>query len=135
MYRTNLVLFYCGLRTGHFGQGTFIQNLLPYFKKRPDILITLIKTDCSGIAKVVDYKEDGVEIMALPRMQKGMMLTGENNPAQKMYSQRIIGMIYPYLKDKANLLFWANSIDYLNVFYDLRQVFQECKLNVCPSFL
>lgn len=124
----NLILFYCGLRTGQFGQGTFIQSLLPYFKSRPDITVTLIKTDADDIAAISHDKEGDMEIIAIPRIQKTAVLTGENNPMQKAYARRIIGIIYPYLKDKTDLLFWVNSIDYLNLSYELKNVFDQCKL-------
>ena len=124
----NLILFYCGLRTGQFGQGTFIQRLLPYFKSRPDITVTLIKTDSDDIAAISHDKEDDMDIIAIPQIQKTAVLTGENNPMQKVYAQRIIGIIYPYLKDKTDLLFWVNSIDYLNLSYELKNVFNQCKL-------
>ncbi|QHT66796.1 glycosyltransferase [Rhodocytophaga rosea] len=128
MAQTNLVLFYCGLRSGHFGQGAFVNSLLPYFKTKANTSITLIKTDCDGISAVFSYVEEGMNILAIPHLPNIPMLTGENHPVQKAYAQQIIGIIYPFLKDKPNLLFWVNSIDYLNVSYELKQVFTECKL-------
>lgn len=128
MPQKNIVLFFCGLRTGHFGQGTFIHSLLPYFKTRLDITVTLIKTDCDDISEISSYKEDGTDIIAIPHLSNRIVLTGQNNPVQKTYAQRIIGIIYPYLKDKTNLLFWVNSVDYLNLCYDLKHVFNKCKI-------
>lgn len=124
----NLVLLFCGLRTGHFGQGTFIHSLLPYFAARPGFTVTLIKTDCADIAQPSAYQEYGMQIIAIPHLQNTPILTGENSHYQKALTQRIIGIIYPYLKDKANLLFWANSVDYLNLCQDLKQVFPACRI-------
>ena len=128
MNSVEIVLFYCEKRTGHFGQGSFTKALLTYFKTRAYINVTLIKTDCDDIAKVFTHLEDGITVIAVPRLTPDSMLIAANQPFQKIYAQRIVGTIYPYLKDKSNLLFWVNSIDYLNVFYELKSVLPGCKL-------
>ncbi len=124
----HLVLFYCGLRTGHFGQGAFISRLLPFFKSQPGVSITMIKTDVDSLSGVSVQEENGIRIIAIPHSPNGPMLTGENHPLQHAYARQVIGTIYSYLKDEANLLFWVNSIDYLNVAVELKQVFGGSKL-------
>lgn len=124
----NLILFYCGLRTAHFGQGTFIDSLLPLFKNRDDLILTIIKTDCPDISTISHGYEDGMEMVSVPPLQRGAILTGDNSILQKAQAQRLIGIIYPYLKNKNPLLFWVNSIDYLNLTCELKNVFKDCKL-------
>lgn len=126
--KKNLVLFYCGLRTGHFGQGAFVNSFLSYFKTRPDISLTIIKTDCINIPSVTYSKEDNVDIISVPRSQNLPMLTGEDNEMQKTYARQVINNLSRFLQNKSDLLFCVNSIDYLNVCAELKIRYKDCKL-------
>lgn len=116
----NLVLFYCGQRTGHFGAGSHIGSLLPYIKREENIRLLVIRTDDKEAETVSFEKENGMEVLCIPQPENKLFLTCSQDQIQKTYAKRLVEIIYPYIKDLENPLFWVNSIDYLNVCFELK---------------
>lgn len=110
----------------NFGQGSFIDVISHFF--RNEFNVTVVKVNCKHISNVINYVNNGIKVIETPELQKDTILTGENNRFQKMAADRIINLIIPFLIDYSNLLFLANSIDFLNVFSELKRVFNGCKL-------
>lgn len=124
----NLILLYCGVRTGHYGAGSHIGTLIPFLKEQPGIKITIIKTDAQHATEVSLVEEDGIEVLTIPQPENKLFLTTEDHLIQKTYARRIADVMYPYIYNKPNLVFWINSIDYLNICYLLKETFEHCKL-------
>lgn len=124
----NVIIFVCGVRTTHFGQGSYMNVLLPFLKQKNSVTLTLIRTDCPNLTSVIKYTEENVDIIEIPSIQKGSMITGHSHPFQTRYSMRIISEIYPYIRHMDNLLFLVNSIDYLNIIRNLKKIFSFCKV-------
>lgn len=122
----NLVLLYCGLRTAHFGQGSFIGNLIPAFGDGYKLLI--IKTDAIDAKEVVMEYGEKADTLTIPQPENKLYLTGGDTPIQRKYAQRIVDIMLPYVQNRPNLIFWANSIDYLNVCKYIRENFEGPKI-------
>ncbi len=122
-----IVLLYCDNRTGHFGMGSHIYNVLHYLKQVPDMKITIVKTDSSssGCRQYVD--DNHIEVIEIPQPENKIVLFGNDSPLQIAYAQRIADVLYRYLKDKSNVVLWSNTIDNLNLCRILKQTF-DCKL-------
>lgn len=118
---TNLVLFFCAARTGHFGQGTFVQTVLDFVKKQHNIKVTIIKTDLQENITEVTYQSDNnIDYLLIPSPQNGITVRGWEGIVQETYARRIIDISANYLSEKENLIFWVNSVDYLNIAKELR---------------
>lgn len=109
-----------------FGQGAFNDMILQFTKM--EFNLAVVKINCKHLTKIAYYIDNGIKVIELPELQKGSVLTAENNRYQKMAADRIISLVVPFLKNCSNLLFWANSIDFLNIFSELKNVFDGCKL-------
>lgn len=124
-----VVLFYCQNRTGHFGQGSFVDSILPSLEEdNNNYRIILVKTDVRNITFVNYIETDKKSIIEIPVFPGINQLTGENTIIQSNYAKYIISVIYQYLFKIDKLIFWANSIDYYNLFIELNQVFPTSKL-------
>lgn len=124
---TNLVLFYCDRMQGFFGLGAHIEELLKYFRKQEDICITLILTESERFAECTFVQDDGMDILYIPSPENGLFLSMEDSLVTKTLALRILQIVYPYLKDKDNMVCWFNSIAELNLAKQLRDFF-SCKI-------
>ncbi len=125
----SVVLFYCNQRTGHFGQGAFTNALLPLFKENKEIYkLIIIRTDSYYSKEMAVRHDEGTETIDLPTYPGAQRLTGENIPSQKQYACYLAGKLYPYLVNRQNLLLWANSVDYLNLAIELKELFPSAKV-------
>lgn len=123
--KINVVLFYCQLRTGHFGAGTHINQLLPFLKQQADMQVTVIKTDCLQLREVEHTTEENIEIISIPQPENKFYLHSEDTDLQRTYATRLMHIIYPFLYRKGKLVCWVNSIDYLNIAYALKETFPD----------
>lgn len=123
---TNLVLFYCDRMQGFFGLGAHIEELLKYFKKQPDIHITIIFTETEKYPEVKFVQEKGIDMLYIPCPQNGLFLSTENSLIVQTLALRILQIVYPYLKEKQNLVCWFNSIAELNIVKQIKK-FLPCK--------
>ena len=122
----NLVLLFCPVRTGHFGQGTFVETVLSFVRKQKLGKVTIISTDVEGGGIEVSVKNiEGLEHIIIPRPETGKTLTTRNERSQLIYARRIVDIIYRYLSDRGRLVFWFNSIDFLNVAEKLKERFSD----------
>jgi glycosyltransferase involved in cell wall biosynthesis len=124
----NVVLLQCAQRSGHFGQGSFVKALLPYFINDKTVSLTIVKTDALDIAQPQLEKVDGVDTILIPQLIGSQLLTGEAAPAQQYYSVKLAGILYEFFRNKPNLIFWVNTIDYLNVCIESKAVFPRLKI-------
>lgn len=125
--RIQLVLLYCGVRTGNFGAGSHIHNLIEFFRKQENMDLSLIKTD----DRETDYlnwgREDNISVLRLPQPENKLYLTASPDLIQKTYARRLVEIIYPYIRDNENPIFLVNSIDYLNLAMELNDCL-ECRI-------
>lgn len=122
----NLVLLFCPVRTGHFGQGTFVETVLSFVRKQKHVKITIISTDVEGGGMEVSVENrEGMEHIVIPRPENGITLTTRNERFQLMYARRITDIIARYLSGRGHLVFWFNSIDFLNVAGALKERFSD----------
>lgn len=124
----NLVLLYCPTRSGHYGLGTHIGNLVPFLQKQPNIKLTIVKTDDINSTEINCEFNNNTTFINIPSAQHKQQIATFDNLFQKRYGDRIAQIIEFHLNDKENLLFWVNSIDYLNVCYSLKALFEGCKI-------
>lgn len=113
--RISLILLYCGVRTGHFGMGSHTRYLLSFLKDSIDYAITVLKLDSVAVNKVTSYHEESVEYIEVPRPENKLFLTADVSEIQITYAERIMDIVYPYLKEKLNLLVWSNHVDHANI--------------------
>ncbi len=126
--KIHVVLLYCGVRTGHFGAGSHISNLLPAFKKaEEDFSLYIIKTDDKSAGTVYEDKEEGFSVLHIPQPENKLYLTVSQDLVQKTYAKRLVEIIYPFIKDKEHPIFLINSIDYLNIGVELKENL-DCRL-------
>ncbi|AWW31236.1 hypothetical protein DN752_14505 [Echinicola strongylocentroti] len=123
----NLILLYCGQRTGNFGAGSHIGSLLPFIKKESNIRFMVIQTDDKEAEKVGMEKIDGVDVLRIPQPENKLFLASTQDPIFKIYAKRLVEIIYPYVRGIENPIFWVNSIDYLNVCFELKEHL-DCQL-------
>jgi len=102
--------------------------LLPFLKQQNSVSLTLIRTDCPDRTNIIKYAKENVDVIEIPSIQKGTMITGHSHPIKTSYSIRIVAEIYPFLRHMDNLLFLVNSIDYLNIVINLKTAFSFCKI-------
>lgn len=124
----NVIILVCGVRTTHFGQGSYMNVMLPFLKQQKSVSLTLIRTDCPDRTNIIKYTEEDVDVIEIPSIQQGTMITGHSHPIQTRYSMRIVAEIYPFLRHLDNLLILVNSIDYLNIVKNLRSAISFCKI-------
>ncbi|UCS95062.1 glycosyltransferase [Echinicola marina] len=122
-----LILFYCGQRTGNFGAGSHIGSLLPFIKEERSIRFIVIQTDDKDAERVGFEKIDGVEVLRIPQPENKLFLASAQDFIQQTYAKRLVEIIYPYIKEIDNPVFWVNSIDYLNVCFELKEHL-DCQL-------
>lgn len=124
----NLVLFYCSARTGHFGQGTFVNTVLSLVGDQENIKVTIINTDARDVQEVTFIAGREMDKIKIPCPENGLMLNTRGNIIQKAYARRIVDISVNYLQEKDNIVFWFNSIDFLNVAAEIRGRFEGVKL-------
>jgi glycosyltransferase involved in cell wall biosynthesis len=124
----NLVLLYCPIRNGHYGLGSHIGHVVSFLKIQRGIRLTIIKTDDRNSEEIHSSIIDGIQTISLPTPEHKIALSSQDNLIQKRYATRIAEILDFHLQDKRNLLFWVNSIDYLNVCYSLKELFEDCKI-------
>lgn len=124
----NLVLFFCAARSGHFGQGTFVNTVLSFVKPQENIKVTIINTDSREAKEVTTRVEDDIEYIIIPSPENKLNLNTEDNIIQRSYARRIIDISLPYIEKKENIVFWVNSIDFLNVAEEIKARFGGVKL-------
>jgi glycosyltransferase involved in cell wall biosynthesis len=124
----NIILFQCDQRSGRFGQGSFVNVLLPLFIRDENLNVVIVKTDSIRISKPLMDKEDGLETLLIPSLLGLQRLTGESLPAQQYYATQLAGILYEYLHKKTNLVFWINTIDYLNVCRECKALFNDLRI-------
>ncbi len=117
-----VVILFCGVRTGHFGAGSHIVNLLPAFEKaKEDFSLYIIKTDDKSAVTVYEDKDEGFSVLHIPQPENKLYLTVSQDLVQKTYAKRLVQIIYPFIKDKEDPIFLINSIDYLNMGVELKE--------------
>lgn len=125
--KIQLILFYCGVRTGNFGAGSHIHHLISFFAKQPLIELTLIKTDDKEVDHLQFTNEEGVSVLRIPQPENKLYLTASADLIQKTYARRLMEIMYPFLKDKIAPIVLVNSIDYLNMAMELKEN-MTCKI-------
>lgn len=123
-----VVLLQCDQRSGHFGQGSFVNVLLPLFREDKDIRLVVVKTDSMRVSKPLIDKVNGFETLLIPSLIGTQRLTGESLPAQQYYAAQLTGILYEHLREKPNLIFWVNTIDYLNVCKECKVLFTDLNI-------
>lgn len=124
----NIILFQCDQRSGRFGQGSFVNALLPLFLNDENINVVIVKTDSLRIYKPLMDTEDGLETLLIPSLLGSQRLTGESLPSQRYYATQVAGILYEYLREKINIVFWINTIDYLNVCRECKALFNDLRI-------
>src|SRR5690554_6138176 len=103
----NLVLLFCDVRTGNFGSGTHLSSLLPFLKNQKGISLHIIHTDDKKV-KVLGLEEhEDIHALHIPQPENKLFLTASQDPIQKTYARRLTEIIYPFVKELDNLVFWA----------------------------
>lgn len=106
----DLVILHCGVRTAHFGMGSFSTHLFEYFKTHQSYNVTLLKVDSKGI-ETQQYKfEDGHEVIEIPQPENKLFLNDDDTIVQSTYAKRISEMVSPYFKSKCNLIILCNTV-------------------------
>ena len=105
----------CGLRSGHFGQGVFVDNLLSYFLNNPAYRVTLVYTDEKSVTAPLLKIKEHVSILLIPSLIGQQLLSGELQPAQQYNAVLFEGIVYEQLRTLEKPIFWVNSIDFINV--------------------
>lgn len=123
----NLVLFYCDRMQGFFGLGAHIQELVNFFKKQPDIHITIIFTETEKYAECTFVREDKVEMLYIPSPENRLFLSFEDSVIATTLATRILQVAYPYLENKENIICWFNSLAELNLAKQIKN-FIPCRI-------
>ncbi|WEK33549.1 MAG: glycosyltransferase [Candidatus Pseudobacter hemicellulosilyticus] len=126
--KVSVVLFFCALRTGHFGQKTFVDRVISFFREDPGIDITIIHTDSTASRELTIVKEDGITNLLVPAPENKMHINALQDQFQKKYAHRLLDILFPYVRNLPNVVFWVNSIDYLNVCVAIRERFENVQL-------
>jgi glycosyltransferase involved in cell wall biosynthesis len=124
----SIILLQCAIRSGHFGQGSFTNALIPYFQESTKFELTVVLTDTPGLDKARKGVINGINTVSIPNLLGQRRLSCEQVPEQKFYAIQIAGTIYEHFYQMSNLVIWVNTIDYLNVCSELRAILPKMKL-------
>lgn len=124
---TNLVLFYCDRMQGFFGLGTHMAELVNYLKEDPAVKITIVFTETDKYAECTTVTQDGIDMIFVPCPENGLFLANDNTIINKSLAQRIIQLVYPYLRHQDNMVCWFNSIGELHLLKQVKDYF-NCKI-------
>ena len=105
----------CGLRSGHFWQGIFVDNLLSYFLNNPAYRVTLVYTDEKSVTAPLLKIKAHISILLIPSLIGQQLRSGELQPAQQYNAVLFEGIVYEQLRTLEKPIFWVNSIDFINV--------------------
>jgi glycosyltransferase involved in cell wall biosynthesis len=117
----NLVLLYCGIRTGHFGMGSHSRHIIDYFKNQPGYSVTILKVDSKDVALMRHYHEGGVEVVEIPQPENQLFLTEEDTLVQNTYAKRICEMAFPFLRSKENTILLCNIVVHIGLAREMKQ--------------
>ena len=128
--KVTIVALYCGIRTGHFGQGSFYRALMSMLQRQDDFGLAIISTDDADVEFVTQQTEVNIPILRIPRPENQLFITCEDNVVQKQYAKRVAEIIAPFLQRVSTchkFIFIANSCDYLHLSIELKRRFY-CKI-------
>lgn len=132
--KINLVMLYCGIRTGHFGMGSHARYITEYFKEKPDYYVTILKVDSKDAFLMQHRHEKGVEIIEIPQPENQLFLTEEDTLVQNTYAKRISEMAYPILSSKENVVLLCNTVVHLGLAKELKQALNASLVYVHHNF-
>lgn len=132
--KVNLVFLHCGVRTGHFGMGSYVRHLVDSFKVSNNYQVTLLLTDCANSKTVSRKIEDGVEIIEVPSPENGLFLSPEHSMIQYTYTQRVFEIVLPYLYGRNRMAIWANTVDHVHLYQTIIDRLQATGIYVHHNF-
>lgn len=132
--RVNLVLLYCGIRTGHFGMGSHSRYIIEYFKAQPDYNVTILKVDSKDTTLMQHIHEGNLETIEIPQPENQLFLTEEDTNVQNSYAKRVSEMVYPILNSRENVVLLCNTVVHLGLAKELKQVLNASLVYVHHSF-
>lgn len=116
----NLVLIYCGIRTGHFGMGSFTKLLIDNFSREQNYNVTVLKFDSKDVKHTTYSRVDGVEMIEIPQPENGIYLMEFDDIIQDTYARRLFEIAHPYLVSKSNLLLLCNTVVHYRIARELK---------------
>jgi glycosyltransferase involved in cell wall biosynthesis len=119
---SNFILLIEGNKKLRYGYGDYIRGLVEMLGSLSRCKrIIVVKTDCFEIDVPTEKTLKKLTLLKLPRLGQ-FPITSERNQMQYMISKRVTFYVLPYLDSSQKNVLWVNSVNFLNVCGDLREL-------------
>ena len=89
--------------------------------------LTRIQIEDHSAKRVICHKKEQEDILSIPLPENGLIAGPEHCIQQFIYAQNISNIIYPYLQNKQNLIFWTDSISFIRVYQLLKERYSSAR--------